>query len=487
MFEDNVCCQNKKVFPIILFYMVLYVVFSSVILQIRERKSQTYVNQYLETPNETHVVPTLKKITYLPPIELKKCRDPSIPRNFDIDPIIITIPPFVEKYEFLNELKMKDGSKHLKSCDINCFYSTNFNNKTKISTDGFLTHFTNEKQKKTCQHQKNIIFSSTEWHEFDKFDIEVSKFSQKSNIYLSNFNHDLTEPYIEKTRESIALSYISNCNFNVNTDRLKILKELRSHGVSIDEFGRCSKTDDEPIELSDLNRKNRRIENMRRYKFYLAFENTFEKGFISERYWEALNSGTIPVYLGPSDIKNYEPSVGSILYLNDFNSTKDLANEMLRISSDNDLYEKMLDWKSNGPSDNFLAAVDYTCENVFCKICYSVADKYVPEIKIDEKETFTLFVRELNTFRHIPIQIEQKTLSDLKTKILESFKTHIPRWWNCKTKFLRKNIGNGPILKIHKIVKSGLKYDELLFGNSIDSNEKVDALKSGTKLDVIFV
>ena len=468
--------------------MILYIVFSYVILQIRERKSQTYVNQYLETPNDTHVAPILKQIKYLEPIVLDKCRDPSIPRNFDKDPIIITIPPFVEKEDFLKELGMKDGKKHLKKCDINCFYSRTLDNKTIISTDGFMSHLTNEKQKKFCSHQKNIIFSSNEWHEFDKFDIEISKFSEKTNIYLSNFDHDLTEPYIEKTRESIAVSYISNCNFNVQTNRLKILKELRDNGVSIDEFGRCSKTDEEPIELSDLNRKNRRIENMRRYKFYLAFENTLKKGFISERYWESLTSGTIPVYLGPSDIKNYEPNIGSILYFNDFNSTKDLANEMLRISSDNDLYEKMFDWKSNGPSDNFLSAIDYTCEDVFCKICYSVADKYVPEIKIDEKETFTIFVRELNTFRHIPIQIEQKKIFDLKKKILESFKDHIPRWWNCKTKFLRKNIGDKPILKIHKIVKSGLKYDELLFGkNSIDSDEKVDSLKSGTKLDVIFV
>jgi hypothetical protein len=479
--EEVRCCQNKKLFPIILFYMVLYIFFSYFILQFRDRKSQTYVTQYLETPNETHVVPVLKKIKYLPPIVLEACRDPTIPRNFDQDPIIITIPPFVNNLDFLKDLKLKKGSKHLKKCDINCFYSTNLDNKTIITTDAFMSHETNEKQKNFCSHQKQIIFSSKEWNEFDNFDIEISQYLDTSNIYLSNFNHDLTEPSIDKTRESVAVSYISNCNTNVESERFLVLKQLRDNGISIDEFGRCNPTLKEPIELSDLDRRSRRIENIRRYKFYLAFENSLKKGFISERYWEALMSGTIPVYLGPPDIKNYEPALGSILYINDFNTTKDLANEIIRISSDSDIYDKMVEWKTTVPSDNFLMAIDYTCEPLFCKICYSVADKYVPEIKIDVKETFTLFVREINSFRHIPIQLEQKKISELKKLILLTFKDHTPRWWNCKTKYLRKNIGDKPTLKIHKIVRSGLKYNELLFGDSINSDDKVDSLKSGKK------
>jgi hypothetical protein len=42
-------------------------------------------------------------------------------------------------------------------------------------------------------------------------------------------------------------------------------------------------------------------------------------------------------------------------------------------------------------------------------------------------------------------------------------------------------------LKIHRIVFSGLKFSETLFGDSIDSDEKVASLEKGEKLEIIFV
>eukprot|EP01048_Picozoa_sp_COSAG05_P005176 COSAG05_NODE_301_length_11860_cov_30.927812_3_plen_348_part_00 len=51
---------------------------------------------------------------------------------------------------------------------------------------------------------------------------------------------------------------------------------------------------------------------LRRYRFYLAFENTCEPGYITEKVYNALDAGAIPVYLGAPDVELYVPK-GSIM------------------------------------------------------------------------------------------------------------------------------------------------------------------------------
>jgi hypothetical protein len=48
------------------------------------------------------------------------------------------------------------------------------------------------------------------------------------------------------------------------------------------------------------------------------------------------------VYIGAPNIKNYEPQPGSILLASDFKSTEELAKEMIRLSQNEEEYQKYL-------------------------------------------------------------------------------------------------------------------------------------------------
>jgi glycoprotein 3-alpha-L-fucosyltransferase len=269
---------------------------------------------------------------------------------------------------------------------------------------------------------------------FSKFDILAST-SPSSQIYTNYFWYGgpfrLLKLPRKKIRKSMAAAYISNCKV-VSSGRMEIIEELRKHGVTIDTYGSCGANSFEPKSLMDIPRNQRKIENLAYYKFYLAFENSKDPGYITEKYWEALTAGTVPIYLGAPDIKLYQPSPNSILFVDDFKSIKDLADRIIYLSNNPKEYSKMLEWKEKGPQDSFLAVTDYQAYDIWCKICHTVADKYQTPT-----HNRALLVRERNTFRYRPVYLINKTYQELVVALQSVYKGYTPRWTHLRAGHVR--------------------------------------------------
>ena len=145
---------------------------------------------------------------------------------------------------------------------------------------------------------------------------------------------------------------VSNCNAKNN--RLEFGQELGQH-ISVDIYGACG---DKVCEKN--NPDCGKI--IRKYKFYLAFENSNCVDYITEKFWlQALHNDILPVVMGPS-LQDYEAVAPphSFIHVDSFNSPADLAKYLHQLDQNDELYNQYFAWKQLG---------GFIDTKFFCRVC----------------------------------------------------------------------------------------------------------------------
>jgi len=119
--------------------------------------------------------------------------------------------------------------------------------------------------------------------------------------------------------------------------------EARGRGDAILSYGGCHHNAEEP----DNSPEHHWINPGAARPFKIVAENTMEPWYVTEKVWDALGEGSIPVYWGTHEVKKWVPP-GSILYAPDY-TPQELADKMIGFTSED--FTAAYAWKKKPVSE----------------------------------------------------------------------------------------------------------------------------------------
>jgi len=174
-----------------------------------------------------------------------------------------------------------------------------------------------------------------------------------SHPYIRPFFAFARSPNLaNKTADAPVMMMISNCNDR--SGRREYIEELMKY-IKIDSYGTCLHNKDDPGYIAAFRPGFYKYKNdlMSKYHFGIAFENSVAPGYITEKVWDVLSVGTIPLYFGAPDILDVLPDPNSIINVKDFNGPKDLADYLHKVLKNPELYNKHKLWYTRPLSASF--------------------------------------------------------------------------------------------------------------------------------------
>ncbi|KAM9853813.1 alpha-(1,3)-fucosyltransferase 4-like [Aulostomus maculatus] len=130
-------------------------------------------------------------------------------------------------------------------------------------------------------------------------------------------------------------------NWSKSQARVAFYSELCKF-IPVDVYGRAGRNVPQDDGRSSV------VRLLGRYQFYLALENSQHTDYITEKLWNAVLAGAVPVVLGPSR-RNYERFLPpeAFIHVDDFPTVRDLARYMLMLRHSPAQLMRHLDWRGS--------------------------------------------------------------------------------------------------------------------------------------------
>ncbi|KYQ93109.1 glycosyltransferase [Tieghemostelium lacteum] len=320
-----------------------------------------------------------------------------------------------------------------------------------------------------------------------KFDI-VSTTSMKSDVPIGYYSWR-EYPYYRKPKDKVyddnqglVAAFISNCGPH---KRLDWIERLQKAGVRVDSYGKCLHNKDIPKDRNGLpsDYNGEKMEIASTYKFTMAFENANTDDYVTEKLFGILTVGSVPLYDGAANGRDFFPTPDAGILANDFNSPEDMAKHLLYLNSNDTAYREYLRWKTTGPTKDWMSLIDNSLYSRECRTCIKTADlhrkvvgRVLPsnsthlETLINVPKTFTkedgivVYVREKSKFWFHALQVPFGTTYQ---QLKEIFSKNIPH--------------NGDLYQAYDYWSK-----DLIISDKLHSNQIIN-LKQEQEIEVQFV
>lgn len=191
-------------------------------------------------------------------------------------------------------------------------------------------------------------------HFMRRFDLRMS-YRQSADLPLDYLwptrLQDYLQPPSAKTEPAPAAIFISNGR--PVSGREEYLDRL-GRVLPIDRYGRHRATRSLP---EDLGRATL-LETLARYRFGLAFENAMDADYVTEKFFQCLVAGTIPVYLGAPNVEDFAPGDHSFIDASSFPHPEALGAYLTELARDEPALQAYHTWRQRPLRPAFLRRLE---------------------------------------------------------------------------------------------------------------------------------
>ncbi|GAA6232521.1 alpha-(1,3)-fucosyltransferase 9-like [Lates japonicus] len=175
------------------------------------------------------------------------------------------------------------------------------------------------------------------------------------------FKKDADEDFMLPKKERLLCWIVGDNDLKTNSgERYTYYRELVKH-VRVDVIYRSS--------AESLKGENY-FRNISSCKFYLSFEDSIHRDYITETFNGPLAAGTVPIVLGPprKNYENFAPST-SFIHVNDFPNAMTLAKFLLKLDKDNETYLRYFNWRQFYTARPHLTEERHEFAHAICQAC----------------------------------------------------------------------------------------------------------------------
>ncbi len=191
-------------------------------------------------------------------------------------------------------------------------------------------------------------------------------FAQGRPNSILNLLAETNSPW--KSREKAVLFVANNCHSS--SQREQLVKMLQKF-VRVDSVSGCLNNKKWP---SDIPRTDKRTLS-KRYMAILAAENSIEDDYVTEKVYDGLVAGAVPIYYGAPNIDQFVPSdsIIKVPYPLTNDGVKQVAQRIEQVFKSEEEYNRLTYFKRlGGIEDKLVKMFNFTKVHFKCRLCQKI-------------------------------------------------------------------------------------------------------------------
>ena len=176
-------------------------------------------------------------------------------------------------------------------------------------------------------------------------------------VFVSNCkDHNFRAQYIRELSHVYPVHHYGACKEDILGGKTGSQEENLLLGNWTEGEGGLCGLSLEPSVAADKSWKGqkKKISIVSQYRYLFSFENSIGLDYVTEKVYEGMASGAVPIYWGAPNIRDFIPRSTAIIHAKDFNLPRDLGEYLHRLDSDENLWLRHHAWRSQPIPRHFL-------------------------------------------------------------------------------------------------------------------------------------